>query len=203
MYLKVIDNGNSFTILEVLEDYKFNIDPAKFIYISFDNAELFAIINQAIMNKQKVFLTKNHSLNLKIADFEFTNPNMDIDLTIEKSLLLRNARFIFNSRISLDFFFDLFNFMVLNNQLLDKGFTVTDKDREDQYIDIINSGDMDLIDILQNYLTSLDDIKHSYAAYRFFTEFKSNLEEADTIEEANEIYKQFDIRMADFNVIQQ
>lgn len=54
---------------------------------------------------------------------------------------------------------DFVTFMSLNNRFLEKGIVITDNNKEEAYIKIIETGDEDLITSLEKYLTIKDDIK--------------------------------------------
>jgi hypothetical protein len=54
---------------------------------------------------------------------------------------------------------DFVTFMMLNNKFLEKGIVISDNNKEEAYIKIIETGDEDLITGLEQYLTIKDDIK--------------------------------------------
>jgi hypothetical protein len=54
---------------------------------------------------------------------------------------------------------DFVTFMNLNNKFLEKGIIISDTNKEEAYIKIIETGDEELITSLEQYLTIKDDIK--------------------------------------------
>lgn len=54
---------------------------------------------------------------------------------------------------------DFVNFMVLNNKFTSKGIFITEENREDSYIKIIEMGDENLINDLEKYIMLLESIK--------------------------------------------
>ena len=54
---------------------------------------------------------------------------------------------------------DFVTFMMLNNKFMSKGIAITDNNKEEAYIKIIESGDEDLVNSLEKYLSIRDDIK--------------------------------------------
>jgi hypothetical protein len=54
---------------------------------------------------------------------------------------------------------DFVTFMQLNNKFADKGYFITEKNKEEKYIEIIETGDESLIEDLEAYITLLDNIK--------------------------------------------
>jgi hypothetical protein len=54
---------------------------------------------------------------------------------------------------------DFVSFFLLNNKFCNKGFFITEENREECYIKIIENGDEQLISDLENYLRILDELK--------------------------------------------
>lgn len=54
---------------------------------------------------------------------------------------------------------DLVSFMLLNNKFANKGIFITDDNKEEKYIEIIESCDEKLIEDLEKYIILLDNIK--------------------------------------------
>jgi len=54
---------------------------------------------------------------------------------------------------------DFISFMLLNNEFISKGIIITDSNKEECYIKIIETGDENLINNLEKYLTLKDNIK--------------------------------------------
>lgn len=51
------------------------------------------------------------------------------------------------------------NFIMLHDKFASKGFYITDENREDEYIKIIETGDMNLIEQLEEYIAYMDRLK--------------------------------------------
>lgn len=108
---------------------------------------------------------------------------------------------IVNTRLHNDnmLLIELYKFMLLNNWFIDKGFIITEENRTDKYLEIINystelmnesqeAGD-EVINKLDKYLEILDSITETEKYYNIYLEFKDKINEATTIEEVNNIYK--------------
>ena len=54
---------------------------------------------------------------------------------------------------------DFVNFIILNNKFTSKGIFITEENREDSYIKIIEMGDESLINDLEKYIMLLESIK--------------------------------------------
>lgn len=69
------------------------------------------------------------------------------------------ARGIFGDDLLIFELLDLITFMLLNNKLADKGFFITEENKEEKYIEIIETCDESLIEDLEKYIFLLDKIK--------------------------------------------
>lgn len=85
--------------------------------------------------------------------------------------------------------FDFFEFTMCNNHLASKGFFITDNNREEVYIQIINSGDEKIIETLERYLNLLDRISVPNYQYNAYLEFEESVMGAKTLEELSDIEK--------------
>lgn len=85
----------------------------------------------------------------------------------------------------------LYAFMVLNNELASAGYFITDKNREETYINILEAGDEELIQKLDEYLNVRDEVERASFLERRFSAFRRDVNKAATIEEVNSIKDQF------------
>lgn len=69
------------------------------------------------------------------------------------------ARGIFGDDLLIFELLDLITFMLLNNKLANKGFFITEENKEEKYIEIIETCDESLIEDLEKYIFLLDKIK--------------------------------------------
>lgn len=87
--------------------------------------------------------------------------------------------------------FALFNFFKLNHYLESKGCFITDENREEEYLKVINSGDMEVLEKLSEYLDSLDEFNAVDEAYKAFKDFKDRIDSAVDEEELRSVYNEF------------
>jgi hypothetical protein len=87
--------------------------------------------------------------------------------------------------------FALFNFFKLNHYLASKGYFITDENREEEYLKVINSGDADVLEKLSEYLDALDEFNAIDEAYKSFKEFKDRIDGAIDEKELRAIYDEF------------
>jgi len=69
------------------------------------------------------------------------------------------ARGIFGDELLTFKLLDFVNFFILTNEFSSKGFIITDDNREEMYIKIIEQGDIKLIEDLEKYITLRDSLK--------------------------------------------
>ena len=69
------------------------------------------------------------------------------------------ARGIFGDDLLIFELLDLITFMLLNNKFANNGFFITDENKEEKYIEIIETCDDNLIEDLEKYIFLLDKIK--------------------------------------------
>lgn len=145
-------------------------------------------VNEAFKNNKRVFIQGE-------VVFEITEDNLafkDVDGFEEKQLtLLHKARNVVTIAASTLRGFDFFEFTLCNNFLASKGFFITDDNREEVYIGIINSGDDKTIEQLERYLNALDKISIPYYQYDAFLEFEDGVLNAKSIAELEDLEKNY------------
>lgn len=71
--------------------------------------------------------------------------------------------------------FALYGFMVLNNDMIDAGYAITSNNREEKYLEILETGDEDLINKLEDYLNYKDEIERVTQLERKFSKFQREI----------------------------
>jgi hypothetical protein len=122
-------------------------------------------------------------------EIQIVETNNHLEATKESSFIkLKNMVTMEMSKIS---GFVIYSFTVLNNELADKGYFITDYNREEKYIEIIETMDEVLINKLEEYLNAKDEIERVSNIYKRLTKFKDKLSELSTIEEVQELETKF------------
>lgn len=112
-------------------------------------------------------------------------------LVMKQRLTINKARNLLSTSTSSINGFDFMNFFLSNNTLASKGYFVTEANREEKYIEIINTGDTDLILALEEYLTSLDRLGLSNYQYKRFKTFSEEVEMCETEDEVSQLEKDY------------
>lgn len=87
--------------------------------------------------------------------------------------------------------FALYGFMILNNDLANAGYFITDSNREEKYLEILETGDEKLIQKLEDYLNYKDEISAVASLERRFSTFRTEIRQATTKEEITELESRF------------
>lgn len=89
---------------------------------------------------------------------------------------------------------DFISFIQINNMFADQGIFITNENKEQKYIEIIESGDEKLISFLEEYINLLDNIKNinnKKTEYQTIIYQLQTINDKDNIEEINKIVEEY------------
>lgn len=89
----------------------------------------------------------------------------------------------------------LFKFFMSYSLLASNGYFITQENREEKYLEIINTGNEILIENLETYLDSFDFISPISTTYTEVKQFEIDIEAAITTEEIDELIAPFEAKM--------
>lgn len=104
------------------------------------------------------------------------------------------ARGIFGDDLLTFTLIDFVTFMQLNNKFASKGIFITEDNKEEKYIEIIETCDEDLISDLEKYIFLLDSLKVIQNKKDEYTEIINSLkylQDYNNIEEVNKIVENY------------
>lgn len=102
------------------------------------------------------------------------------DIVSIKESAVKRVRLLINPELASVSGLTFYGFICLNNELADKGFFITDQNREKKYLEILETGDEKLIEKLETYLNYKDEIARVSHLNTKFMEFRKKInEEAD------------------------
>jgi hypothetical protein len=102
-----------------------------------------------------------------------------------KSAALGEARLLLSQRMDFEFTFDFFEMLLANNELHAAGYAITNANREEKYLEVVNSGDEALLDKLKMFLDTYDRLGVHLTFYGQYKNLKKALESASTVDEVN------------------
>lgn len=159
----------------------------KLSYVSYKN------ISDALMAGKQVTIAKSMMTDEALPfEITITDPSETTDpLSAAKNASVAKVRMLVTPDLSKIAGMTLYSFMILNNELASRGFFITDGNREETYIRILEAGDDALIQMLEDYLNSRDEIDRVAVLERKFTAFRSKISGAASAEEVTTIEQTF------------
>lgn len=103
---------------------------------------------------------------------------------------ISNAEDILLSRTKM-YPYKLFAFSKYNIMLNARGYFITDENRDEKYIEIIDSSDEALIDIFLKYIDAYDFLSMENTIMEIFSDFKDKVKTAESKDEIDKMYLEF------------
>jgi hypothetical protein len=156
------------------------------------SAVSYEIISGALKDGKKVFIEKNMLTN-EVLPFEVNVVENDENNILEdtKNSSIIKIRMLVTPELAKISSFSLYGFTVLNNDLANAGYFITNDNREEKYLEILETGDEKLISKLEDYLNYKDEIETVASLERKFQTFRRDVKDASSVEEIKEIENKF------------
>lgn len=142
------------------------------------------LIKEALMSGKKVHIQKSALRTTEVLPGEFTITdgleNNELENLKESSII--KVRMLVTPELSKISSFSMYGFIVLNNDLSNAGYFITNNNREEKYLEILETGDEQLIQKLEDYLNYKDEIEQLSSLERKFSQFKKDIQEGDSKE---------------------
>lgn len=117
---------------------------------------------------------------------------VDYDMvTTHRERVLNKAREYISTRLNAVSLFELYEFLVCNLDLIEKGFVITNGNRRQKYLDIIDAGEIETIDLLERLLNSKDKLESISGWYKQYRAFESDLYKLNNVDDIDERFKVF------------
>lgn len=152
----VEDKGAYFQVTGLTKNTLSNIIDTNSLQLRL-SAKSYQIIKEALEKKQNIKITKRLRTNEVMAD-EIYVSDMPNNLQTLKDLAMRSINTQLTHKAACLSAVGIVSFTIANNELINEGYFITNKNREEKYIEIIESGNEELIQLLEKYLIILDDI---------------------------------------------
>lgn len=179
----VEDHGSYYNVTNVTRNTFDNLvdKEEKLIKLSYSSHRL---IEEALLKGKTVHIQKHRSASevlpgeFEILDISETDPVE----AARKSAIIR-IRMLVTPELSKISGFALYGFMILNNDLANAGYFITNENREEKYLEILETGDEKLIQKLEDYLNYKDEIESVSHLERKFVQFRKDVRNSTTVEE--------------------
>lgn len=135
----------------------------------------YKLIQDAIMEGHEVRINKPLYTNEVLpGEVKILKVAQD-DIVEIRSSAIKRVRIIINPELASVSGLAFYGFTCLNNELADKGFFITDENRESKYLAILETGDEKLIQKLEDYLNYRDEISRVASLHKNFEAFRKNV----------------------------
>jgi len=149
------------------------------------------IYNYVVDNYEKgELLYPDTIVDLSLSDIEFIEFD-DVQALKNNALNIFIRNELRNDDTSLDFFLISVKFTILNNQMIEKGYVFTPDNKEEIYLDVLNGGDEQSIEILEDYIEVLDAVTTYSTKVNNYISMKKELVDLTTSQEIIDIYSSY------------
>lgn len=186
----VADVGVNYKVISILEgDESVIFEHQGVKYYDIPSVDLKHFIEQSMVDGKEVFFPKG-------IDYPLTKDDLIIQdipdpIAAERQGSSVSAKHFIAYRIGYLSMFDFFNFQILNNKLAAAGYVISDSNREEKYLEIVNTGEQDLISVLEEYLALLDKLSEHNFIYKQWLLFNSDLQTATSVEQVRSMTDNF------------
>lgn len=147
-------------------------------------------IENALKDNKNVYINKNFTTP-EVMPSDLLIRDSEENITELKEFILNKLENIIYPAQAKSLSFDILNFTLKNNILCSKGYFITDDNREEKYIEILESGDKDLFKDLESYLESFDNLKNALYFENKIKQYKSDIENCLTKDEVFQKEQEF------------
>ncbi|MFG1493373.1 hypothetical protein [Halobacteriovorax sp. ZH4_bin.1] len=113
------------------------------------------------------------------------------DYNFARESAIKKARMVVTQDLASISGYTFYGYMCLNNELCDKGYFITSENRESKYLEILETGNEDLIQKLEDYLNMRDQIERVSALNKKFDHFRKIINEEECTDKIDELTNKF------------
>lgn len=187
----VQDRGTHWVVTNVTKNTLDNRADREESYLKLNSAT-FEIIKTAITGNKLVKVNKTLVADevmpweVEVVDLGETDP-----LQESRNAAITKVRMLVTPEMSKASGLALYGFIILNNDLAANGYFITNENREEKYLEILETGDEKLIAKLEDYLNYKDEIEAVAQLERKFSAFRNEVRTASTSDEVKKIEERF------------
>ena len=173
----------------ILSDAKYLLINAK--YVALPNQVAIILKNELTQGKyitiEKDLIDNPKSKDIPLEDFKIEEP---IDLNMIKSAARAKVHQRISGYTALLTAYDIFEFFMITGKLQALGFNVlNDSKKEEIYLEIIETGNEDIITDLERFLEIKDVFDNMMKKYRGLKQYFREIDECDSKDELDEVVK--------------
>lgn len=188
--VSVNDMGEYYLVKYVTKHSKTYIEPSS-LYVRVNNITSIKI--QEELNKgNNILIPKNIETEVFVENLIIQEVDEVENL---KNIILSRARNELSTQFMAFSGFIFFEMMTANNILNSHGYYITESNREEKYLEIITSGNEDVIIALEKYLSAYDKISLPYSLYKKIVDLEDMLSQSENIKDVMEAEYQYKLRV--------
>jgi hypothetical protein len=187
----VIDCGTYYRVTNVVNN---TLDaPAdhqeKYLKLSYMSAEM---MKKAVVENKTIHISKTlRTTEVLPGEFEVIDLMETDPLQEARNAAMIKIRMLITPELSKIAGLTMYGFIMLNNDLANAGYFITNDNREEKYLEILETGDEKLITKLEDYLNYKDEIESVAQLERKFSAFRTAIKLSNTQEEVKTIEQNF------------
>lgn len=173
-YLLIIHDDGEYKKITgtTIRDDSFDVDPN--LFYETDQVDFFNTVRELIKDNE-VKYPSAWAGKVALSNLIQTKYN---SLQLKKMQAIGKGNLLIVQRINVLSLLGFAKFIIINNYLANAGIFITDENREEKYLEIINTNDAALINRLEEYLEVKDVISQDLYWYDHYMKFKSDIESA-------------------------
>jgi hypothetical protein len=151
------------------------------------------LIKEAMLSGKVVHVPKENLRSVEVlpGDFTIIEPSEEDKLQATKDAVNARVRMFITPTLTKISGITLYGFMVLNNDLANAGYFITNENREEKYLEILETEDESLISKLEDYLNYKDEIERVAFLERNFSKFRKEINQLTSIDEVIKLQDEF------------
>jgi len=151
------------------------------------------IMKDAVLAGKAVHIPKASLRSVEVlpGDFEIIDYTNDDELEAAKKASVVKVRMLVQPILSKISGFALYGFITLNNDLSAGGYFITNENREEKYLAILETGDEKLIAKLEDYLNYKDELEDLASLERKFSKYQKEIKNLTSLEEIKSLEDRF------------
>ena len=185
----VIDCGKYYEVEYLTSSYNKDFETNK----KFLGLSVFAAkeIKKALAENKIVRIVSDYSnIDVQPHDLMIVEPDIS-DLDTAKKVAVQKVRQMVTHQQANVSGLMMYQYININNILCDKGYFIHDDNKEEVYLQILETGDEKLIDKLELYLNARDEISRSGFLEEKYAKFFRQVNEVESIKDLDELYSNF------------
>lgn len=180
-----IGTGYEITNTKVVDD-SFEVDTNRFVEAT--SLDFFEFVKTLLDDSHRVMY--HNSVGIPTSASELLIEDLD-ELTVAKAKARTRAKHILKERLDWTIMFEFYRFQMASNYLVNRGYYITEDNREEKYLEIVATNDENLILILDGYLDAVDKIQPYYNIYRTYYKLKEDVNGAADVATINQFLSDF------------